>query len=129
LVHTVRDWRPPSFKTELEYRNHLFDYLRESVPDDTRVEKEYRHSGTTLDLFLSYKGALGTSTEVFFELKRNLTKKVEFDRLVGQIEGMLPDKHIVFVVLVGDLDESLVGRLKSKYSERISIIEVARVRR
>jgi hypothetical protein len=52
LLRLLRDWQPPPLKTELEYRNALFEYLREALPEDARVEKEYRHSGTTSDLYL-----------------------------------------------------------------------------
>jgi hypothetical protein len=54
---------------------------------------------------------------VFFELKRNLKKKVEFDRLVGQIEGIDPRRHNIFIVLMGQLDASLVARLKERYDQ------------
>ena len=133
LVNVLKDWRPMTLKTELEYRDALFNYLREALPEDSRVEKEYRHSGTTSDLYVFYKGIIGTA-EVFFELKRNLRKKVEFDRLVGQIEGLDPGQHYVFVVLIGELDASLVARLKERYADflersyhsgiRMALIEV-----
>ncbi len=117
LLDVLKDWRPPSLRTELEYRDALFKYLREVLPEDSRVEKEYRHSGTTSDLYLRWKGLLGGTTEVFFELKRNLKKKTELDRLVGQIAGLDPGRHTIFVVLTGDLDPSLVARLKERYAD------------
>lgn len=59
---------------------------------------------------------------MLFELKRNLTRKNEFDRLVGQIEGLDPRENTVFVVLFGERDPALVGRLlvgrlKERYAE------------
>lgn len=114
LLRSLKEWRPPSLKTELEYRNHLFDYLRQAPPEDARLEKEYRHSRTTSDLYLHYKGMIG-SAEVFFELKHNLKKKAQFTRLVGQIEELDPERHTIFVVLTGESDPSLVARLKERY--------------
>jgi hypothetical protein len=61
---------------------------------------------------------------VLFELKLNLTKKNEFDRLVGQIEGLAPQENDVFVVLFGERDPALVGRLRERYGEDIEIVEV-----
>lgn len=78
------------------------------------MEKEYRHKGTTPDLYLRYTGILGTTTEVFFELKRHLTKKAEFNRVVGQIEDLDPGDNILYVVLMGESDPSLVDRLREK---------------
>jgi len=118
LLRTLKDWRPPTMKTELEYRNALFERLRNALPESAKIEKEYRHGGTTIDLYVRCKeGFLASDTEVFFELKRNLTKKNEFDRLVGQIEGLDPRENTVFVVLFGERDPALVGRLKERYAE------------
>ena len=117
LLRLLRDWRPLPRKRELEYRNALFEYLREALPEECRIEKEYRHSGTTSDLYLRWKGALGVTTGVFFELKRNLKRKGEFNRFVGQIEEINPRRNIVIVVLIGELDASLVARLKEQYDE------------
>lgn len=80
------------------------------------VEKEYRHLGTTLDLWLRWGGLL-SSEEICFELKVKLSRKTDYDRLVGQIEGIDPRKNQVIVVLIGDTDPSLLGRLKDRYRE------------
>jgi hypothetical protein len=117
LLRVLTDWRPPSLKTELEYRDALFKRLREVLPEDARVEKEYRHGGTTADLYLRWKGIMGGTTEVFFELKRNLRKKVEFDRLIGQVEGLDPRHLNVVIVLAGEVDAGLVARLKERYAD------------
>lgn len=87
-----------------------------SVPDDARVEKEYRHRGTTMDIYVTWKGIL-QSDGLTFELKKDLTKKTDFDRLVGQIEGLDPVKNKVIVVLVGKTDKALLGRLREKYAK------------
>lgn len=118
LLRALEAWRPPPLKTELEYRDALFAYLREIIPDAARVEKEYRHAGTTVDLYLRCEGLL-TQFEVFFELKRHLRKKVEFDRFVGQIEGLDPQRHDIFLVLIGERDASLVARLKERYASSL----------
>ena len=111
LEDLVKAWKPEPMATETGYSNALAAYLRARLPEDTRVEREYRHAGTTTDVGVIYKGILSNG-EVFFELKRNLKKKTDYDRLVGQIEGLRPKKSNIFVVLVGDTDEALVGRLR-----------------
>lgn len=62
------------------------------------------------------KGFFG-STEVFVELKRNLTSKSQLDRLVGQIESLQPKKNFIVVVLCGETNPALLSRLKEKYNE------------
>lgn len=119
LVRTLKDWRPPSLKTELDYRDALNKHLREVLTEDARIEREYRHNGTTSDLYLCWTGMLGGKTEVFFELKRNLKRKGEFDRLVGQVEGLQPKRNNIVLVLIGELNNDLVARLRSRYADNI----------
>lgn len=47
LTKFVEQWQPPVLRGETKYRDHLLETLRASVPVDAKVEKEYRHRGTT----------------------------------------------------------------------------------
>jgi hypothetical protein len=94
----------------------LLNALRDSVPEGTKVEKEYRHRGTTLDVWLEWKGLLARD-EVVFEIKVNLNRKTDYDRLVGQLEGMESTKNKTIVVLIGETDSALLGRLKERYAK------------
>lgn len=116
FVKLVEAWQPPVLKAETAYRDHLVDHIRAAVPEDARVEKEYRHRGTTMDIYVSWKGIL-QSDELAFELKKDLVKKTDFDRLIGQIEGLDPAKNKLIVVLVGKTDKALLGRLREKYAK------------
>jgi hypothetical protein len=69
------------------YRDSLTAFLRERLKD-AQIEKEYRHAGTTIDIYVKQSGFFGSS-EVFVELKRNLLRKTELDRLVGA-SGVAP---------------------------------------
>jgi len=107
LVKLIEQWEPGTLGSETEYRDSLLKFIRDSVPEDCRVEREYRHGGTTADLFISWKGLL-FGGEIYIEIKRNLQKKASFDRLVGQIEGLNPNKYLIIVVLVGSTDKGLL---------------------
>ena len=111
----VNTWSPPKLKNEVAYRDHLLAYIREAVPPETKVEREFRHRGTTMDIWIGWKGFLATD-ELAFELKLNLKKKTDFDRLVGQLEGLEPAKNKTLLVLVGETDHALLGRIKEKYA-------------
>jgi hypothetical protein len=56
FVKFVEAWQPPELKAETAYRDHLVEHLRAAVPEDARVEREYRHRGTTIDIYVSWKG-------------------------------------------------------------------------
>lgn len=113
LSREVNDWNPENFDKETEYRDSLAAHLRACAPD-ARIEKEYRHIGTTIDIYFEWQGFLDKD-HVFIELKRNLTQKSQLDRLIGQTEGLEADKHKIIIVLCGKTDSALLDRLKAKY--------------
>jgi hypothetical protein len=113
VTKLAKQWRPQPFPTELKYRDSLCTYLRERLPE-AKVEKEYRHIGTTIDIYVKVSGFFGPS-EVFVELKRNLLQKREYDRLVGQIESLQPGKNAIVAILCGKINPALVTRFKEKY--------------
>jgi hypothetical protein len=114
IANAVSNWRPASAKKEITYSAALADYLREICPSDTMVETEYRHAGTTADVWLRWTGFLQKG-ELFFEVKRNLIKKTDYDRLIGQIEALKPQLNNIIVVLVGETSKELLGRLQDHY--------------
>jgi hypothetical protein len=115
LTSLIEAWEPGALASERQFQDSLLHFIRENVPTDCRVEREYRHSGTTTDIFVHWNG-LVFKGEVFLEVKRNLNKKAILDRLVGQVESLEPGKRDIVVVLVGDTDRALLGRLKAKYA-------------
>lgn len=112
----LSDWNPPILKKEIDYRDHMFNFLLQSVPSDAHVEKEYRHRGTTTDLWVKWSGVF-LKSELAIELKLNLKKKAECDRLVGQLEALKPKQNPILLVLIGETDPMLLKRLKEKYDQ------------
>ena len=88
------------------------------LPTLQALEKEYRDRGTTMDLWLRWKGHF-VSEELAFELKVNLKRKADCDRLIGQIEDLNPRENLILLVLIGETDHALLGRLREKYAEQI----------
>jgi hypothetical protein len=119
FAELVHHWGPPALKNETAYRDHLLTHIRDSVPADTKLEREFRHHGTTIDIWLRWSGLVQRG-EIAFELKVNLKKKTEFDRLVGQVESLDPRNNNVLLVLIGETDQSLLGRLREKYASQIT---------
>ena len=110
-LDVIQEWKPENLTSELKYRNSLAAFARERL-STARVETEYRHLGTTTDVYIKTGGSSGE--EVFVELKRNLRRKSEFDRLIGQIESLKPKEHSVIIVLCGEMNLALVGRVKER---------------
>ena len=115
LIRLIGDWQPGGLASELKYRDSALQFIRNNVPSDCRVEREYRHNGTTTDIYLKWNGVFFNG-EVFVEVKRDLNKKATLDRLVGQVESLEPGKRNIVIVLVGDTDEGLLRRLRAKYA-------------
>jgi hypothetical protein len=113
VVKWVKEWQAQPLPTELKYRDSLIAHLREKLPKE-KIEPEYRHLGTTTDIYVKQEGIFGSS-EVFVELKRNLQSKTQLDRLVGQIEALEPKKNAIIVVLCGETNPALLTRLKDRY--------------
>jgi len=114
VTKLTEEWPPKALPTELAYRDSLIAFLRERLEPDTKIEPEYRHGGTTTDVYVKQSGFFGES-EVFVELKRNLTQKAQLDRLVGQIASLHPDKNNVIVVLCGETNPALLSRFKELF--------------
>lgn len=118
IAKAIEEWRPPKLKSEAAYRDSLLFHMREILPEDANIEKEFRHRGTTMDLWLGWKGMIAND-ELAFELKINLKRKSDFDRLIGQIEGLNPKNNKTAVILIGNTDPALLFRLKEKYKNEI----------
>lgn len=113
VLKLAKQWKPQALPTELKYRDSLIVHLREQLRD-AKIEPEYRHLGTTTDIYVKQPGFFGSS-EVFVELKRNLLQKAQYDRLVGQIESLEPKKTPIIVVLCGETNPALLTRLRERY--------------
>jgi hypothetical protein len=112
----VSEWQPGALPSERKYRDSLIAFLRGRLNNAT-IEKEYRHSGTTADIYVKESHIIG-STRVFVELKRNLLRKAELDRLVGQIECLQPRRNSIIVVLCGQTNPTLVARFEDQYNTK-----------
>ena len=118
VERVVGDWNPGTFANEKEYRDSLYTCIRDSVPK-AYVEREYRHLGTTTDIYVRHSWWVISQTEVFVELKLDLQGKGEFDRLLGQITEINPRKRQVLVVLCGDTKTEWYDRLREIHKDLI----------
>jgi len=59
VLDSLTNWKPGDLATEFDYHKSLEAFLREKFPK-ARVEREYRHNGTTADLFVSLEKLIFT---------------------------------------------------------------------
>jgi hypothetical protein len=118
LSRAIDRWSPPDLGKETEYRDSLAAHLKECAPNG-RVQIEYRHLGTTTDIYFEFDGVFGNH-KAFIELKRNLKQKSELDRLIGQTEHLKPRKdNVIIIVLCGDTAPALLDRLREQYKAHL----------
>jgi hypothetical protein len=118
LCRAINRWNPPELGKETEYRDSLAAHLKECAPD-ARIQIEYRHLGTTTDIYFECDGVFG-SHKAFIELKRNLTQKSQLDRLIGQTEHLKPRKNnVIIIVLCGDTAPGILDRLREQYKAHL----------
>ena len=82
VLKLVKEWKPDMLPTELKYRDAVAALLREKLKD-AEIEVGYRHSGTTIDIYVKQSG-FWDSTQVFVELKRNFQRRPQLDQLIGE---------------------------------------------
>jgi hypothetical protein len=121
VYRVIKQWQPDDLPTEARYRDSLIAFLNEKL-SRAIIVKEYRHNGTTTDIYVKRQGILG-STHVFIELKRNLKKKSDLDRLIGQLRYLKPRSNYVVVVLCGDSEPAFVDLIKQEYSNVLGELE------
>jgi hypothetical protein len=117
VLDHLNGWEPKGCKNELEYHASLEAFLRSKCPD-AHIEREYRHNGTTADMMLMRSALMG-KVAILFEVKRDLVKKTEFDRLVGQVMALGAGTYNIMVVLVGRTDPKYVSRFVETFAEHM----------
>ena len=119
VLQTISDWNPKAeYSTESKYRNDLLAFLRENLNSGSDafsstiwglnhsghhfIKKEARRSLTDI----------GIDDEIGIELKRNLKRKSQINRLVGQVVDYLSEYSCVIIVLCGHAEQEVVDVLK-----------------
>ena len=102
----IKKWKPEEFSNEKQYRNDLVKFLRKQEFDygDVIITKE---DGRGLC-------DIAINQEVGIELKKDLKKKSEVDRLSGQIIDYKRQYDNLIILLVGKTNEDTLDLLKSK---------------
>lgn len=113
VLEIVKDWKPKGkYTSESGYRDDLMAYLRKKLnepePFSFGLTKKHvirKESGRHL-------ADIGVDRKVGIELKMNLTKKTQRNRLVGQLTDYMKDYKGIIVVLCGEIREAECEELR-----------------
>jgi hypothetical protein len=103
------EWKPCWFATEKEYEDALYRHLNDAFKKD-KFERQYWRGKTRADIYVEFKEA----ATVAVELKRDLTERGEYHRLIGQVYEYLTEWKVeALVILCGENDPALVKNVEA----------------
>lgn len=102
--NVIEDWKPEeAYTNENKYRDDLLSFLREN---STRASITKESGRGLCDIAVDRR--------IGIELKKDLRKKAQIDRLIGQITEYKRDYEEIIVVLVGESYEDAIENLKDR---------------
>jgi hypothetical protein len=110
----INAWNPKKeYQNETEYRDDLLDFLRQSS------QKPEGLFGTSKKLtFLKEDGRsladIALGKEIGIELKKDLRKQSDIDRLLGQLNRHRREYRDMIIVLVGKTQDEAFEKLKKE---------------
>jgi hypothetical protein len=110
----VTKWNPSDCKSEKDYENSLYRFLHQEL-SDVQITKQYAVGRVKADLLIGEK--------TIVELKLNLTKRDQFQRLVGQLEEYKEWKGRVILILIGDTEPNFRKQLKKISEDNAKMFE------
>ena len=108
VLSIVKNWKPrKKYSNEAGYRDDLMEYIRKKLNEQQSMfglgptEKHIIRKEDSRSL-----ADIGIDRKIGIELKLNLTKKSQRNRLIGQINDYIKDYEYIIVVLCGKTNES-----------------------
>jgi len=98
LADLISRWVPKKCSTEKEYEKSLLNFLNKEIPD-IKIIPQYAIGRSKADLLIG--------NDIILEIKKDLTKTTQYDRLIGQLTRYQEWKGRVIVLLVGEVDNNL----------------------
>jgi len=129
VLGLIKSWQPErKYDKETDYRDDLMRYLRGKLNEEQRsmfgfgpTEKHVIQTESSRAL-----ADIGIDRIIGIELKLNLDKKKERNRLFGQIKDYMKGYRYIIIVLCGQTSESEFEQLFNDfkgYSEYPSLLE------
>jgi len=123
VLQEVREWQPAkNYRSELKYTEDLHSVLLEKF-QNSQVTRDDKNNKKGLDIGVTHQ-SMYSGESVGIELKYNLDKTAEYQRLIGQIETKGQRYGHIIVVLVGQTNNNMYVNLNNWVKNRQNIISV-----
>lgn len=120
VMRAIKQWVPEKqYSTESKYRDDLIEFLRKRLK--SREEGILGLSSSEQHLIRKEAGRhladIGIDEKIGIELKLNLKKQSQLDRLCSQVRRFLREYSYLIVVLCGDTDQEKLDALRYEFRE------------
>lgn len=100
LVNTIEFWEPGVFDKENDYRRNLASLIRSRMPK-AHVQEEYAIERSKVDILVSEEipSEIDGGECIAVELKLNLSRNPDLDRLIGQLVSYQQNNYTSAIVV------------------------------
>jgi predicted DNA binding CopG/RHH family protein len=112
VVSLIERWAPSDCSTEKEYENSLYEFLHRELPD-VQITKQYAMGRARADMYIGSK--------LILEVKTDLNRKGEYQRLLGQILELKARDEWMVVVLTGNTDPYFPKALREHFKDWVHV--------
>jgi len=113
VVRAIKSWQPKKkYNVEPQYRDDLIDFLRHSL-NESRASGIFSPQKRVSIRKEDGRGLcdIAVDRRIGIELKKDLSKKTQVNRLVGQIVDYKREYENIVIVLVGKTDKNALDSL------------------
>ena len=114
-IDYINSWKPQNCTSENQFRDDLLEYLRDKFDKQTSLLSNdgmpirREHSASLCDI--------GVGRKVGIELKLNLRKKKDADRLFGRVYRHKKEYNDIIILLIGNTNQDILEGLKEHISD------------
>ena len=117
VLTIIKRWAPKKkYSKETEYRDDFMEFIRRELK---RSQQDILFGPPRTHLVKKESGRhladIGIDEDIGVELKLNLRRKAEMDRLEGQVSGFTREYSCIIVVLCGEVSEEIVEELEYRF--------------
>ena len=112
VVSLIERWAPFECSAEKDYENSLYEFLHRELPD-VQITKQYAMGRVRADMYIGGK--------VILEVKTDLNRKGEYQRLLGQILELKVRDEWIVVVLTGNTDPHFPKALREHFKDWVGV--------
>jgi hypothetical protein len=117
-VSIIEEWKPKqNYPNENQYRDDLMRYLRQKLNDSNMMNIGFRGKFKIVSEAGRHLCDIAINDSIGIELKLDLRKLAEVDRLYGQIGRYSGQYDGLIIVLVGRTSEEIIDDLRDRISK------------